>query len=145
MLCNGHTCRAFEWYGRLLWRKSNIIAWWKDKRLSLQWFKYIHQALLYNKCIDINKCSETNMCKVYNQIVSLTTIKSHLQEHNVKEYKSVSELINFQKSYSVVRQQISANHKLLIEQEKSNLIDKIIQLDNSTKAEKTIVEKQLLL
>lgn len=85
------------------------------------------------------------MCKVYNQIVSLTTIKSHLQEHNVKEYKSVSELINFQKSYSVVRQQISANHKLLIEQEKSNLIDKIIQLDNSTKAEKTIVEKQLLL
>jgi len=85
------------------------------------------------------------MCKVYNQIGSLTTIKSHLQEHDVYEFKSVSELINFQKSYSVVRKQINSNHKLLIEQEKNILSDKIIKLENSIKAEKATIEQQLLL
>jgi hypothetical protein len=85
------------------------------------------------------------MCKIYNQIGSLTTIKTHLHEHNVNEYKSVSELINFQKNYSDVRQQIISNHKLLIEQEKSTLSDEIVQLDYTIQVKKTAVEQQLLL
>jgi len=85
------------------------------------------------------------MCKVYNQIGSLTTIKSHLREHNLNEYKSVNELINFQKTYPVVRQQIVSNHKLLIEQEKGTLSDAIAQLDDAIKVQKTAVEQQLLL
>ena len=62
------------------------------------------------------------MCKVYNQIGSLTTIKSHLRVHNVNDYKSVNELINFQKNYSVAREQIISDHKPLIEQEKTRLV-----------------------
>jgi len=84
------------------------------------------------------------MCKVYNQIGSLTAIKAHLHEHNVNEYKSVNELINFQKNYSVERQQIISNHKFLIEQEKSTLSDAIAQLDDTIKVQKTAVEQQLL-
>lgn len=85
------------------------------------------------------------MCKVYNQIGSLTTIKSHLHKHNVNEYKSVSELINFQKNYSAARQQIISDNRLLVEQEKITLKDNLAQLDNSIKAEKTAIEQHLLL
>jgi hypothetical protein len=85
------------------------------------------------------------MCKVYNSIGSLTTIKSHLQKHNVNEFKSLNELINFQKNYSVTRQQIISNHTLLIEQEKNTLGDEIVQLNDSIKTRKSEVEQQLLL
>lgn len=83
------------------------------------------------------------MCKVYNTIGCLTTIKSHLREHNINDYKSLSQLIDFQKDYSVKRQQIISNHKLLIKQEKNTLNSKIIQLNDSIKAEKAAVEQQL--
>jgi len=84
------------------------------------------------------------MCKVYNPIGSLTTIKSHLYKHNVHEYKSVNELINFQKNYSFTRQRIISNHQVLIEKEKNTLSDTIIQLDNSINAKRSVLEKQML-
>lgn len=84
------------------------------------------------------------MCRVYNQIGCLTKIKSHLHEHNLNEYGSLNELIDFQKNYSVTRKQIISNHQLLIEQEKSTLSDKIVQLDYSIKTKKSEVEQQLL-
>lgn len=84
------------------------------------------------------------MCKVYNPIGCLTAIKSHLHEHDVNEYKSVNELINFQKNYSFTRQQIISNHKLLVEQERNALSDKIVQLNYSITAKKSAVEQQLL-
>jgi hypothetical protein len=70
------------------------------------------------------------MCKVYNTIGCLTTIKEHLQVHNVNAYQSLNELINFQKDYTVTRQQIISNHELLIEQEKKILDVELVQLDN---------------
>jgi len=85
------------------------------------------------------------MCKVYNSIGSLTAIKSHLREHNVNEFKSLNELINFQKNYSVTRQQIISNHSLLIEQEKNTLGEEIAQLNDSIKTRKSEVEQQLQL
>ena len=84
------------------------------------------------------------MCKVYNQIGCLTTIKSHLHEHNVNEYKSLNELINFQNNYSVTRQQIISNHQLLVEQEKNTLGDELIQLGHSVNTKKTTVRQTLL-
>ena len=85
------------------------------------------------------------MCKVYNPIGSLTTIKSHLHAHNVNEYRSLNELINFQKNYSLARQQIISDHKLLVEQEKNTLRGEITQLDHSIKAKKNALERQLIL
>ena len=84
------------------------------------------------------------MCKVYNQVGSLTAIKSHLYRHKVTEYKSINELINFQKNYSFTRQRIISNHQFLIEKEKNTLSDKLIQLDVSIKAKRSALEKQLL-
>jgi|GEM_PF-4787187 len=62
------------------------------------------------------------MCTVYNQIGSLTAIKTHLKKHGVNEYKSINDLINFQKNYSELRQQIISSHQILIEQEKKLLV-----------------------
>lgn len=85
------------------------------------------------------------MCKVYNSIGSLTTIKSHLRYHNVNDFNSLNELINFQKNYSVAQQQIISNHSLLIEQEKSTLNEEIAQLNASIKTKKCEIEQQLQL
>jgi hypothetical protein len=84
------------------------------------------------------------MCKVYKTIGCLTTIKAHLHEHNVNEYQSLNELINFQKDYVVTRRQIISNHQLLIEQERSTLSVGIVQLDDYIKTKKIAAERQLI-
>lgn len=71
------------------------------------------------------------MCKVYNSVGSLTSLKSHLYENNVSEFKSLNEVIKFQKNYSVSRDEIISNHSLLIEQEKNTLENEIAQLNDS--------------
>ncbi len=70
------------------------------------------------------------MCKVYNQVGSLTAIKTHLHNHNIKDFHSTNELISFQKNYFVSREHIIANSSLLIAQEKEKLQGEIILLDD---------------
>lgn len=84
------------------------------------------------------------MCKVYQTIGCLATIKAHLHEHNVNEYQSLNELINFQKNYVVTRQQIISNHQLLIERERNTLSVEIVQLNDHIEAKKIAVEQQLI-
>jgi len=84
------------------------------------------------------------MCKVYNTIGCLTAIRSHLREHNINEYTSLNEIINFQNNYSIAREQIISNHQLLIKEEKNTLGDEIAQLDLSIRTKKNIHEQQLL-
>ena len=83
------------------------------------------------------------MCKIYNTIGSLTSVKSYLQQHNINEFKSLKEVINFQKNYSVSRQQIFSNHTVLINQERFSLKDEIPQLEVTIKTRKYEVEQQL--
>lgn len=80
------------------------------------------------------------MCIVHNSIGCLTTIKSHLQRHNIDDFNSLNELINFQKSFSDLRQQIISNHEQLIEHEKTALVADISLLDNTIKANRTYFE-----
>lgn len=61
------------------------------------------------------------MCRTYNTIGSLTTLKLHLEENNIHDFKSLKEVIDFQKSYTVSRQQLLSHHENLIEQEKNML------------------------
>lgn len=67
--------------------------------------------------------------KTYNKIGSLTTLKSHLEENNIHDFKSLNEVINFQKSYSILRQQLISDHENLIEQEKMILNIDLPNLD----------------
>jgi len=83
------------------------------------------------------------MCKVHNPVGSLTVIKTHLQRHKLDDYKSLNELIDFQRRYPFNRHGIIRNHTLLVEQEKKSLAEKIAELDGFIKSRKTEAEKQL--
>ena len=61
------------------------------------------------------------MCTTYNKIGSLTTLKLHLEQSNIHDFKSLKEVIDFQKSYTILRQQLISHHENLIEQEKNML------------------------
>jgi len=69
---------------------------------------------------------------------------AHLYNHNVHEYKSLNELIDFQKNYSFTRQLIISNHQSLIEKEENTLIDTIVQLDYAINEKRVALEKQVL-
>ena len=74
----------------------------------------------------------------------MTTIESHLYENNIHEYRSLNELIDFQKNYSFKRQRIISDHTILIEKEKNTLSYEIPQLDHSIKMKRIAIEKELL-
>jgi len=80
------------------------------------------------------------MCKVHNSVGCLTTVKNHLKRHNINDFNSLNEVINFQKNFSTLRQQIISKHEKLIENEKITLDAEIIQLDNAIKTDKTNFE-----
>lgn len=61
------------------------------------------------------------MCRTYNKIGSLTALKLHLEENNIHDFKSLKEVMNFQKSYMIFRQELISHHENLIEQEKNML------------------------
>lgn len=83
------------------------------------------------------------MCIVYNSIGCLTTIKSHLRQHNVNDFHSVSELLTFQKDYNVIRQEIISKHSRIIEEEKNLLCEEINQLRDIITIKKREAEQQL--
>jgi hypothetical protein len=75
------------------------------------------------------------MSKIYNTIGSLTTIKSHLEENNIYDFKSLKEVIDFQSSFAVSRQQLISHHKKLVEEE-------INLLNTELKILETAIENQ---
>lgn len=83
------------------------------------------------------------MCKVYNTIGCLTNIKSHLEEQRIYDFKSVKELIRFQKNYADLRENIIREHELLIAQEKKNLGKDIAQLSESIETTKSATKQKL--
>ena len=84
------------------------------------------------------------MCRTYNMIGSLTTLKSHLEENNIHDFKSLKEVIDFRSSYSTFRQQLISNHEKLIEKEKTMLNTDLPQLDMSIEIQKQQAEQRLI-
>ena len=72
------------------------------------------------------------MCKVYNTVGSLTTIKNHLQKHAIDEFNSIKQLIDFQKNYPALQQQIIADHIKIIQTETDDLNNEIRHLKSSS-------------
>lgn len=84
------------------------------------------------------------MCKVYNSVGSLTAIKSHLNRYNISEFKSLNEVISFQKSYQTLRSQIISNSEFEIEEEKKQILSSNQQLYGSIESTKEAVKNELL-
>jgi hypothetical protein len=83
------------------------------------------------------------MCKTYNRIGSLTTLKSHLEDNNIHDFKSLKEVINFQSSYTISRQQLISHHENLIEQEKTMLNIDLKNLDTEIETQRQQTEQIL--
>ena len=71
------------------------------------------------------------MCRTYNSIGCLNALKSHLQENNILDFKSLGEVIEFQKSYQILRDQLISIHKDIIERERYLLGLELPQLENA--------------
>jgi len=83
------------------------------------------------------------MSRTYNTIGSLTTLKSHLEESNIYDFKSLKEVIDFQNSYAISRQQLISHHKNLIEEEKKILNVELKDLDTAIETQKRQTEQLL--
>ena len=83
------------------------------------------------------------MCQIYNTIGSLKTLKSHLYRNNIYDFKSLKHVIDFQRSYTVYREQIISNHENLIVQEKNLLNTELKQLEVLIQNQKLQLEKEL--
>lgn len=76
------------------------------------------------------------MCRTYNKIGSLTTLKLHLEENNIHDFKSLKEVIDFQKSYAIFRQGLISHHENLVEEEKNMLNVDLPDLDTAIEAQR---------
>jgi hypothetical protein len=83
------------------------------------------------------------MSKTYNMIGSLSTLKSHLEDNNIYDFKSLKEVIDFQSSFTTIRQQLITHHENLIEQEKYLLKTELQQLEVAIETQKQQSEKAL--
>lgn len=83
------------------------------------------------------------MCRTYNTIGSLTTLKSHLDNSNIHDFKSLKEIMDFQSSYAAIRQQLISHHEILIEQEKNILKTDLQQLDKVIETQRKQSEQSL--
>ena len=84
------------------------------------------------------------MCRTYNTIGSLTSLKLHLEDNNIYDFKSLKEVIDFQNSYPTFRQQIITTHKELIEQEKNSLLTDLQELDSTIEIQKQQAAQKLI-
>lgn len=83
------------------------------------------------------------MSKTYNTIGSLTTLKTHLEEKNIYDFKSLKEVIDFQSSFAISRQQLISHHKNLIEEEQSLLIVELRNLEKAIENQRQQTEQKL--
>ncbi len=71
------------------------------------------------------------MCRTYNMIGSLKMLKLHLEKNNINDFKSLKEVIDFQRSFTIHRQQLIAHHENLIHEEKKMLKLALQELETS--------------
>lgn len=83
------------------------------------------------------------MCRTYNMIGSLSALKSHLEENNVHDFKSLKEVMNFQSSYPTIKKLLISTHEKLIEEEKNLLKTDFRQLETNIEKEKQQAEQRL--
>lgn len=87
--------------------------------------------------------SKIHMCKIYNSVGCLTDVKSHLGRHNITEFKSLNDLIIFQKEFATLRQYIISNSEAEIAEEKSKLISDNKILSESIESTKAAIKSDL--
>lgn len=83
------------------------------------------------------------MCRIYNTIGSLTALKTHLRRNSIYDFKSLKEVMDFQKSYSTLQQQLIVQHESLVAEEKNMLHTYLPQLENEIASQRKQSEQRL--
>ncbi len=83
------------------------------------------------------------MCRTYNTIGSLASLKSHLERNNIYDFKSLKEVMDFQSSFEIAREELTVHHKNLIEEEKNLLTAELANLDTAIKTQRQQTEQIL--
>ena len=73
----------------------------------------------------------------------MTSLKAHLHRHNVNDFKSLKEVIDFRNSYATYRQEIISQHEKLIEQEKTRLPSNLLELETTIEDKKLQLKREL--
>lgn len=84
------------------------------------------------------------MCRTYNTIGSLTTLKSHLNNSHIYDFKSLKEVMDFQNSYTTIRQELISYHENLIDEEKRMLNIDLQHLESTIQIQKQQSEQLLI-
>ncbi len=83
------------------------------------------------------------MCHIYNTVGSLKTIKEQLYQHNIHDFNSLNEVIEFKNQYAYNRVQIVSKHEYLINKEKDSLEIELPQLEISLQNDRQYFENEL--
>lgn len=83
------------------------------------------------------------MCRVYNTIGSLTTLKLQLVKNGINDFKSLKEVIAFQRDYPAIRAGLLSGHEKLIAQEKELLGVALSELGSRIDLERREAEQRL--
>jgi hypothetical protein len=70
------------------------------------------------------------MSKTYNQVGTLSTIKTQLYNNDIKDLHSINDLISFHQNFSVNRQRIISNSSIEIKQEQEKLKEEVVLLED---------------
>lgn len=83
------------------------------------------------------------MSRIHNIIGSLTTLKLQLEQNNIPDFKSLKEVIDFQYSFEISKQQLISFHKNLIEEERNLLSAELKDLDEEIETKRQQTEQIL--
>lgn len=80
----------------------------------------------------------------YNKVGALTRLKERLNYYNITDFKSVKDILNFQKSYNRLRNEIIAAHQDIIESEKKALSEDVPKLELELEEMKSLTSKRFM-
>ena len=80
------------------------------------------------------------MPRVYNKIGSLTALKEKLVSHNIFDFHSLKEVLDFRHSYLTLRDQLIFRHRRMIEEEKVQIVKELEDLEVLLHSQKVYAE-----
>src|SRR5690606_16292575 len=80
------------------------------------------------------------MCNIYNTIGSLNYIKAHLEQRKISDFKSIKDILEFQKNYHQLKENVLLEHREKINREKEALFSELISLRIEIDSKKSQME-----
>ena len=83
------------------------------------------------------------MCRVYYKNAPFDNVIDHLNRNRIHKFQSLNEILEYHKNYSIIVNELFADHKILIEKEQANLCNEIPAIQSSIETLKTETRIQI--